>query len=184
LDPSIATLASAKRSSWRHRATNWAEVGDRLVIRRQPAGQPHHLHIAPGFALKPAARLNPVEIAVDIELQQHARMIARPAGRLWLDPAKTKATEIKLIDKDIDHPHRIVFTDPVFQPFGKQSALRAVQTLNKTLHQTLPPMHGRIISREAFLHSLGQNRTLAAVASFVRLAPHSGHQITECLLSA
>ncbi len=44
------------------------------------------------------------------------------------------------------HPHRIVVTDPVFQPIGKQSALRAVQPLNKTLHQTLPPKHGKMIA--------------------------------------
>ena len=29
-----------------------AEVGDRLVIRRQPADQPHHFHIAPGLPLE------------------------------------------------------------------------------------------------------------------------------------
>ena len=42
-------------------------------------------------------------------------MIARPARRLRLDPAKPEATKIELIDKNIDHPHRIVFTDPIFQ---------------------------------------------------------------------
>ncbi len=48
-----------------------AEIGDRLVIRNQAAGQPHDLDIAPRLALQPAARLNPVEIAVDVELQQN-----------------------------------------------------------------------------------------------------------------
>ncbi len=52
-----------------------AEVGNRLVIRDEPAGQPHYLDIAPGLTLKPAARLNPLEIAVDVELQQDRRMI-------------------------------------------------------------------------------------------------------------
>jgi hypothetical protein len=61
-------------------------------------------------------------------------MVARPAGRPWLDPAKAQAAQIKLIDKNIDHPHRIVVADPVLQPLGKHSALRAVHTLNKTLH--------------------------------------------------
>src|SRR3974377_277254 len=32
----------------------FAEVGNRLVIRSEPAGQPHHLDIAPSLALKPA----------------------------------------------------------------------------------------------------------------------------------
>ena len=43
----------------------FAELGRSFVIRRQAAGQPHYFHIAPGFA--PAARLNPVEIAVNID---------------------------------------------------------------------------------------------------------------------
>ncbi len=41
------------------------------------------------------------------------RMIARPARRQWLNPAKAQAPKIKLIDKNIDDMHRIVFTDPV-----------------------------------------------------------------------
>ncbi len=84
------------------------------------AGQPHDLDSAPGLPLKPAARLNPVQLAVDIELQQHGRMIARSAGRQWFNSLKPELTEIELIDKHIDHPHRIVGTDPVFQLLRKE----------------------------------------------------------------
>ena len=48
-----------------------AEVGYRLVVRSETAGQPHHLDIAASFTLKPPAGLNPIEIPVDVELQQH-----------------------------------------------------------------------------------------------------------------
>jgi hypothetical protein len=64
-------------------------------------------------------------------------MIARPAGFPRLDPVKAKTQKIKLINKDIDHPNRIVFADPVFQPLGKQCALTAVHALYKALHQHL-----------------------------------------------
>ena len=107
------------------RAIVLAKVGNRLVIRHQAAGQPHHFHIAPGLPFKAPARLNPVEVAVNIELQQYRRMIARPAGRLGRNPAKAQAAEIKLLNKDIDHPHRIVFANPIIQPLRKQSALAA-----------------------------------------------------------
>ena len=136
-----------------------AEVGDRLVIRRQPADQPHHFHIAPGLPLEPTARLNPVEIAVDVELQQIARMIGRPAGRQRLDPVEPEAAKIELIDEDVDRPNRVVVADPVFQALRKQRALAAIDTLDKTLHQTLPPKHERIITPSTFLHSLGQKQT-------------------------
>ena len=65
-----------------------AEIGNRLVIGNQPAGEPHHLNVAARLTLKPAARLNPIEIAVDVELQQHRRMVRRPAGCLGIDPAE------------------------------------------------------------------------------------------------
>jgi hypothetical protein len=42
-----------------------AEIGNRFVIGNEPAREPHHLNVAPGLTLKPAARLDP--IAVDIE---------------------------------------------------------------------------------------------------------------------
>ncbi len=44
-------------------------------------------------------------------------------------------------------------------PFGKRSALPAIHALDKTLHQTLPPKHGRIMARQAILHSLDPQRT-------------------------
>ena len=36
-----------------------------------------------------------------------------------LDPVKAKTPKIKPINKDIDHPNRIGFANPVFQPLGK-----------------------------------------------------------------
>src|SRR5216683_1439615 len=47
-----------------------AEVGDRLEVRRQPPDQPHQLDIALRFPFEPPARLNAVEIAVEVNLQQ------------------------------------------------------------------------------------------------------------------
>ena len=151
-----------------------AEVGDRLVIRRQPADQPHHFHIAPGLPLEPTARLNPVEIAVDVELQQIARMIGRPAGRQRLDPVEPEAAKIELIDEDVDRPNRVVVADPVFQALRKQRALAAIDTLDKTLHQTLPPKHERIITPSTFLHSLGHLQTSSELVSDVRFGAASG----------
>src|SRR3974390_998059 len=45
-----------------------AEVGYRLVIGTKSARQPHHLNIAPSLSLQSAARLNPIEVAVNVEL--------------------------------------------------------------------------------------------------------------------
>ena len=45
-----------------------AEIGNRLVVWRKAPRQPHHLDVAPSLAFQPAARLNPVEIAVNVKL--------------------------------------------------------------------------------------------------------------------
>ncbi len=46
-------------------------------------------------------------------------MIARAASRPWRNPVKPQAAKIKFIDKYIDHPNRVVVTDPIFQPIRK-----------------------------------------------------------------
>ena len=40
-------------------------------------------------------------------------MVGRPSCRLWLDAAKAEPGQIKLIDKDIDRPNRIVLAQIV-----------------------------------------------------------------------
>src|SRR5664279_3211465 len=91
------------------------------------------------------ARLDPVEIAVNVELQQDRRMIRRPAGYLGIDPAEPKFGQIEFVDKDLDHANRIVLADPVCHAFRKQRALHAIRPLNEALHLILPQ-----IARESY----------------------------------
>ncbi|MNE80722.1 hypothetical protein D3C80_1773210 [compost metagenome] len=58
-----------------------AEVGDGLVVWRQPPRQPHQLDVALRLSLQPPAGLHLVQVAVDVELQQHCRMVSRSARR-------------------------------------------------------------------------------------------------------
>jgi len=96
-----------------------AKVGNRLVIGNQAAGQPHDFHVAPRFTFQTTARLHPVEVTVDVELQKNRGVIGRSPGRPWRNPVETQAAKIELIDKYINHPNRVVVTDPVFQPIRK-----------------------------------------------------------------
>jgi hypothetical protein len=84
------------------------------VIRNQAAREPHHLDITARLTLEPAARLDPIEIAVDVKLQQHRRMIGRTAGRLGIDPIEPKTAQIECVDKGINHADGIVLDHPVF----------------------------------------------------------------------
>ncbi|MGF6808443.1 hypothetical protein OKW30_003569 [Paraburkholderia sp. Clong3] len=53
------------------------EVGYRHEVRRQTTREPHHFNIALTLPFQATARLDPVQIAVDIDLQQHFWMIGR-----------------------------------------------------------------------------------------------------------
>jgi hypothetical protein len=57
------------------------EISNRLVVGRETADEPHHLDVALALALEAARRADLVEVTVDVELQQVARIIARPASR-------------------------------------------------------------------------------------------------------
>ena len=51
-------------------AAVFPEIGDRLVVGDAAAKQPHHLDVATSLAFEPA-RLHPVEISIDVELQEN-----------------------------------------------------------------------------------------------------------------
>ena len=145
-----------------------AEVGNRLVIGHKSARKPHHLDVVPSLTLQPPARLNPVEIAVNIELQQHRRMIRRPASRLGSNPVKSQLAQIEFLDKNIDHPNRIVLADPVFQAFREQCALSAIRALNEALHPDPHANRAGIIPRNQMAKCVStQARSGATVLGFL-----------------
>jgi hypothetical protein len=108
-----------------------AEIRNGLEVRHQVAGQPH---IALALPLKPSARLDAIEISVNVDLQQWRWMIGRPTRCEGRNAVKAELGEIQPIDEDIDHPHRIVLAHIVIQHRGKQGDLLAIRPLNKALH--------------------------------------------------
>src|SRR6267378_2294608 len=116
-----------------------AEVGYGLEVRHQAAGQPNQLDVALTLPLQAPARLHPIEVSVDVNLQQRRWMVGWPSCRLRLDAAKAEPRQIKLIDKDIDRPDRIILGQIVFQSLWKQRALTAVFANDKARHRILRP---------------------------------------------
>ena len=100
-----------------------AEVRDRLEVGLEAAQQPDDLDIAPRFPLQPPARSNPVQIAVDVELQQIAGRIAWPPRRLRFDPREPRARKIQPIDEGVDEPNRIVGLDVIVNRLRQQQKL-------------------------------------------------------------
>ena len=95
--------------------------------------QPHQLDIALRFALEPTARLDAVEVAIDVELKEHGWMVSRPARLCWLHPREAQEGKVKLIHEYINYPHRIILGHVVVQEFGQQRALVTVFAFDKAL---------------------------------------------------
>lgn len=92
-----------------------AEVGDGLEVRCQAPGQPHQLDVALCLTFKAATRLNPVEVTVDIDLQQDGRVIYRAASFGGNHTTEAQSAEIEFINEHIDHSNRIGIHDVIIQ---------------------------------------------------------------------
>jgi len=57
-----------------------AEIRDRLEVRAEPPQQPQQFDVAASLLLEPAAGADAVEVAVQVQPQQIARIVARPAS--------------------------------------------------------------------------------------------------------
>jgi ParB family transcriptional regulator, chromosome partitioning protein len=75
--PLMAARRVIERRKTLGRAAGRVMWGLALEDRRQTAGEPHQLNIALAFTFQAAARLDPVHVAVDIDLQQNRWMIGR-----------------------------------------------------------------------------------------------------------
>jgi len=108
-----------------------------MVLWRQSPRQPYQLDITLRLTLQTAAGLHLVQVAVDVELQQHGRMISRSTRRRRRHTVEAEALQIQLIDEDIDHSDRIILGHIVIETFGKQRRLPAICTLNEAAHTHL-----------------------------------------------
>src|SRR5450631_2114963 len=80
-----------------------AEVSDGLEVRRQAPGQPHQLNVALGLAFQAPTRLQTIEIPVDVDLQQHRRVVRWTPGVRRRHTVETKTGQIQFVDEDINH---------------------------------------------------------------------------------
>jgi hypothetical protein len=88
-----------------------AEISDRFEVRLQVAQQPNDFDVAMGLGFQTPARPNAIEVAVDVELQQVLRRIARAAGCLRLHPSEASGGQVQSIDEGVDEANRVVLAD-------------------------------------------------------------------------
>src|SRR4029078_12158116 len=83
-----AELDEARTYPAQRQAIVFAEVRDRLVIRCEPTQQPHDTDIASGLSFEPTAPLSPVQIAVDVKLEENRGVVRWPTSGRRLNPLK------------------------------------------------------------------------------------------------
>ncbi len=115
-----------------------AKVSDGLEVRRQAPRQPHQLNVALGLALQTPTGLQVIEIPVDVDPQQHRRVVRGTPGLRRRHAVETKASQIQFVDEDIDHTHRVVRDDKVVKTLGQQRHLSSVLAFDESLHATTP----------------------------------------------
>jgi hypothetical protein len=86
-------------------------------VRADP--EPHDLDIASGLAVEPPARLHPVQIAVDINLEENRGVVRWPTSRRRLHPLKAHLGQIERIDKHVDHANRVALVNEIIEAFGQ-----------------------------------------------------------------
>src|SRR4029077_19791481 len=116
-------------------AVVFSEVRDRLEVRRKPSSQPHQLDIALGFPLKPPARSDLVDVAVNVDLQHRGGMVGRTARRLRDNARKPQGPQIQLVNERLDDSDLVLLSYKVVETLRKQNALPPILTLDKALHQ-------------------------------------------------
>src|SRR5207344_2961786 len=134
------------------------EIGDGLEVWRKPMQQPHHLEIAARLALETPARMHAVEIAVDVELQVHRRVIGGPAGVSGIDAGEAQSLEIEPVDEGINEANRIALVDPVIEALRQQRRLRSIRPFNEARHPVPRRFSRRIITASDFSHDQGLGR--------------------------
>lgn len=95
----------------------FAEVGNGVVVGYQPTEQPSDFDVAPAFPFEFSAAPDAVEVSIEIEFEKDLAIIGWPSFHVWsvfrsgfsLD--KSQELQFELVDKGIDDPDGIIFTD-------------------------------------------------------------------------
>lgn len=96
-----------------------ADASDGLEFRHQTPGQPHQFDVTLSFSFQSPTRLNAVEIAVDVDLQQDRGVVSRPAGVSWNSTVKTQGDQVEFVNEDVDYAHWVGIADIVVEALGR-----------------------------------------------------------------
>ena len=86
-------------------------------------------------------------------------MVGGPPRRTRFNPTKSQLAELELVDEQVNHPYRVVFSDVIVEPFGKHHTLGTILTLNESFHIASRLNNIVSIPEMTFSHTLGRLQT-------------------------
>jgi hypothetical protein len=84
---------------------------------------------AGGLRLEPPAGAHPIDVSINVELQQIRGIVARPAGVPRLNAPETGFLQVTLIDEGFNETHRIFSTDVIINCYRQKQSLVAIAAL-------------------------------------------------------
>ena len=137
---------------------SFSEISHRLDVWSKFAQKPNALHVAMGFPLKSSAGSNPVEVSIDVELEQIPWIIGRATRACSLSPREPKPLQIKTLHIRINNTNRIFFRDIVIEKIRQKEPLGPTVSRNVAHPASLLCFGGRLYSRvsghKEFSHTL------------------------------
>jgi hypothetical protein len=105
-------------------------TGNGLEVGSQATQQPDHLQIACGLRLEPPAGAHPIDVSINVELQQIGRIVARSTRVFRLNAPETGFLQVTLINERLNETHGIFSTDVIINCSRQKQSLVAVSALN------------------------------------------------------
>jgi hypothetical protein len=102
-------------------------LGDGLEVGGEFAQQPEHFDVAVTFGLQQPGGTHPMQITVEVKLEQRRRGVRRPARAGADGPGKAQRVQVERADEGIKKAHGVFGGDVILQPFGKEQGLGPVQ---------------------------------------------------------
>src|SRR6266705_3015212 len=110
-----------------------------------------------------------MQIAIEVKLEQHRRIIRRPPRVGATGLGKTQRVQIERRNKGVEKAHRVFGGDVILQAFGKEQRLGTVQS-NTMVHACQRRAQGLEVSTVIhFSHSLSPEPTAVGAVSYSRM---------------
>ena len=131
-----------------------AEVGDGLEVWLEVPQQPDGLDIAVRLGFQSPDRPDPVQVAIDVQLEQISRIVARATRCLWLYADEPVRAKVEPVDESLNEPDRIIRPDTIIHRLGQQQELRAVRSRQMRHARNIPRAAIRGNPQTGFSHGL------------------------------